>query len=232
MPTGPSEGHDGDGRPHGCTAGACSRTPTGRRELCDTHCDKLEGFLTRLRAEIAILDAVPSNGGNKAGSKTLAREKTPVRLDVLVTLDHRAGVGWSETEDDRKAAGATVAIWPMLRQWEWNIRYGQRLSQRSMPAAQLLEFITTHCDWSCSQPWVGAMYTDTKHLLRQLQRINGTAPDPPVGRCYLPAADTGTCQGPIFVDAAAGAARCGRCHATWDGPQLALLKYEMEKNDV
>lgn len=229
---GPSEGHRSEEQGHddtSCTAGGCARRRGEGHLLCDPHSEKLDQMLNQLRAEITRLDPVPSNGGAKGGSRTLARERTPVRLDVLVHLDHRAGTGWSETDSDAKAAGRTIPIWPMLRQWEHYIRTGRQMPRRGAPAGDLIVFVGAHLDWSCTQPWIGAMYDDLRVLLRQLQRVNGTAPDPPVGKCFLPAADTGVCGGPIWMDEASGTANCGRCLATWDGPQLALLKFELEE---
>jgi hypothetical protein len=38
-----------------------------------------------------------------------------------------------------------------------------------------------------------------------------------------------TCGGPIWLDTANGHAHCGRCRATWDGPQLAMLAWELDR---
>ena len=71
-------------------------------------------------------------------------------------------------------------------------------------------------------------YRDIRTILGQLQAVNHTAPDKPVGRCYLPSPE-GLCGGPVWIDDAAGHAHCGRCRAAWDGPQIAALKYELDK---
>jgi hypothetical protein len=90
------------------------------------------------------------------------------------------------------------------------------------------DLLTRHLDWIAAQPWVDEFYDELRRLLNQLRAANGTQEDRPVGRCYLPD-QIGLCNGPIWLDTAAGHAHCGRCRATWDGPQLAHLQWEMDK---
>jgi len=71
---------------------------------------------------------------------------------------------------------------------------------------------------------VGAL----RNLRTLLKAANGTADDKPYGRCYLPTED-GLCKGPIWLDMAAGHAHCGKCRQTWDGEQLARLKWELDR---
>lgn len=88
--------------------------------------------------------------------------------------------------------------------------------------------LTVHLEWIAAQPWVDEFYAELRELLASLKSLNGTQDDRPVGRCYLPS-DEGACGGPIWVDTTAGHAHCGRCRQTWDGYQLALLNYELER---
>lgn len=190
-----------------------------------------DGIATAVRGilrEAKTLDPTPSSSAKTDRAATLARERTPARIDILVHLDNRIGVGWSEQPDDTKAAGTTLPIRPTLRRWEQLIRVGRQMPRRGAHRADLYRFLLAHADWCARQPWAGEMRDQLRTLHMQLQHANGTAPDPPVGRCYLPQ-DPGTCGGRIWIDDEAGAARCGRCHATWDGPQLAMLKHELEQ---
>lgn len=211
MPSSPPEGHGGEARPHDA--------PTG---------EQIETVIRGIRAEAQLLDPTPTQPGTRARSAALARERSPARLDILVHLDHRDGLGLSETLDDMKAAGTTLPIRPTLRRWEHRIGRGRKLRPHNRSLAEQLVFLTAHAAWAADQPWAAEMHDQLRTLHAQLRHANGTAPPPPVGRCYLPT-DDATCGGPVWVDTAAGTANCGRCHATWDGPQLAMLAYEMRK---
>lgn len=213
MPPAGSEGHGGFRRYHDDTLRGAAEIATALRGI---------------RAEAAKLDPAPS-GATDQRPATLARERTPARIDVLVHLDHRTSYGWSENPDDRKAAGNTLPIRPTLIRWELTIRRGRNMPRRGAPPGDLTEFLLTHTEWAARQPWAGEMRDELRKLWTQLQHANGTAPDPPIGRCYLPT-EEGNCGGPIHIDERHGAARCGRCHATWDGPQLAMLAYELKGN--
>jgi hypothetical protein len=89
------------------------------------------------------------------------------------------------------------------------------------------DVLTRALDWIAEQPWVDECFHDVRQLVGQLKAANGTRPEKPVGKCYLITA-TGICDGPIWVDDAAGHAYCGRCRETWTGAQLLLLKKQME----
>ncbi len=103
------------------------------------------------------------------------------------------------------------------------------------------DLLTRHLSWIAAQPWVDEMNDELRKLAAHLKRVNGTQSDKPVGRCYLPVQSYageqsngsvrlgGTCNGPIWVDDAAGHAHCGACRSTWDGPQLALLKHALDQ---
>ena len=90
------------------------------------------------------------------------------------------------------------------------------------------DLLSRHLGWVAGQPWVDDAYKEIRDVLGQLKGVNGTQDEKPVGRCYLPIPD-GICDGPIWVDTAMGHAHCGRCQQTWDGPQLAMLSFELEQ---
>lgn len=89
------------------------------------------------------------------------------------------------------------------------------------------DFLTRHLDHIARQPWCDEFYSELRQLLGQLKAANGTQDEKPVGRCFLPN-DTGICDGPIWVDDAAGHAHCGRCQQTWDGTDLHRLSVILE----
>ncbi len=104
------------------------------------------------------------------------------------------------------------------------------------------DLLTRHLSWIAAQPWVDEFYDELRKLAAHLKRVNGTQADKPVGRCYLPVSlsevsqdpprgegSGETCNGPVWVDDAAGHAHCGSCRSTWDGPQLALLKHALDQ---
>jgi hypothetical protein len=142
----------------------------------------------------------------------------------------RAGRRRDLHDDEYDAGSANLAsILEELHNWARLVREERDLApveQITVMGERLL--LTRHLDWIAEQPWVDEMYADLTKLRAQLKQLNGTQDEKPVGRCYLPAED-GPCDGPIWVDDAAGHAHCGRCRETWDGPQLAMLSWELEQ---
>lgn len=150
--------------------------------------------------------------------------------------DHDTCTAWRagrrrDLHDDEYDAGsaALASVLDELHNWARLVR-----EERGLAAPQRVtitgerDLMTRQLPWMVEQPWIDECWTDLRRLLGQLQAVNFTAPDKPIGRCYLPD-DEGLCNGPIWVDDAAGHAHCGRCRATWDGPYLATLRYEMDK---
>jgi hypothetical protein len=89
------------------------------------------------------------------------------------------------------------------------------------------QVLTNQLDWISRQPWVAELW-EVLHALRgALQRVNGTAPEPPWGRCPSPDENGVECGGPIYsvepihsiggksspVDAFA----CSSCGRRWEG---------------
>lgn len=203
---------------------------TTRGNLCDTHHQHLTNHLHGITHEAAALNPIPTTQRpHNTTTPPLASERAPARLDVLVHLDHRQGRGDHETDDDRKAAGNTLPALATLTHWANLIREERNYATRATRTITTeTRTILDHLDHATHQPWAATMYTELRTLHTQLRAANGTAPDKPVGRCYLPT-DTTTCNGPIWIDHANGHAHCGRCRSTWDGHQLALLSYELER---
>ena len=206
--------------------------PTEARHglLCTVHFDRLADMLREVEEQAAILSAVPSMAiRTGSGGGSLASERAPARLDVLVHLDSRRGTGKSETEDDELAAGKTLPVLDVLHSWARVVREERGFASRSaVTVSGERDILTRALDWIAEQSWCDEMYAEVRQLVGQLKAANGTQPEKPVGRCYLPN-ETGVCDGPIWVDDAAGHAHCGRCKATWDGPQLAMLSFELEQ---
>lgn len=197
--------------------------------LCRGHFERLGAMLRDIEDEAAILSAVPSMQQRVGSGKgSLASERAPARLDVLVHTDRRRGTGRSETDDDANAAGDTLPILDVLHSWARVVREERGFVPGSVTVTGERDLLTRQLEWIAEQPWVDECYGDLSRLLGQLRACNGTAPEKPAGRCYLPDVD-GECGGPIWVDQVAGHAYCGRCRATWDGPQLALLNHEMQQ---
>jgi hypothetical protein len=209
--------------------------PTEARHglLCVAHFDRLADMLRQIEEEAAILSAVPSMAiRTGSGGGSLASERAPARLDVLVHLDNRRGTGKSETEDDELAAGKTLPVLDVLHSWARVVREERGLTSRAaVTISGERDVLTRALDWIAEQPWVDEMFNEVRQLAGQLKAANGTQDEKPVGRCYLPN-ETGVCDGPIWVDPAMGHAHCGRCQATWTGAQLLLLKEQMELDRI
>jgi hypothetical protein len=197
--------------------------------LCTVHFDRLADMLREVEEESALLSAIPSMAiRTGSGGGSLASTRSPARLDVLVHTDHRRGTGKSETDDDALAAGQTLPILDVLHSWARVVREERNLSDAgSVTISGERDVLTRALDWIAEQPWVDECFHDVRQLVGQLKAANGTRPEKPVGKCYLITA-TGICDGPIWVDDAAGHAYCGRCRETWTGAQLLLLKKQME----
>jgi hypothetical protein len=198
--------------------------------LCRGHLEKLGAILRDIEDQAAMLDARPSMQiRTGSGKGSLASERAPARLDVLVHTDRRRGTGKSETDDDALAAGETLPILDVLHSWARIVREERDLADpETVTVTGERDVLSRHLEWVAEQAWVDEAYGDLRKLLGQLKGSNGTQDDKPVGRCYLPA-DVGECGGPIWVDMAAGHAHCGRCKEVWDGPQLAMLSWELER---
>lgn len=197
---------------------------------CRGHFERLGAILRDIEDQTAALSAVPSMAirhGSTGGSPAFSR--SPVRLDVLVHTDPRHGAGWSETDDELLAAGNTMSVSATLHGWARLVREERGFATRAAATvASERDTLTRHLEHIAHADWANACYHALAQLLGQLKAANGTAEEKPVGRCYLPTVD-GTCDGPVWVDSAAGHAHCGRCQQTWDGPQLAMLSYELER---
>lgn len=197
--------------------------------LCSRHLEQAGTMLREIEDQAVLLSAVPSmqqRNGSRGGG--LASQRTPVRLDVLVHTDPRHGTGMSEDEDDEIAAGETLSILGTLGSWARVVREDRDLTwPEQITISGERDLLSRQLEWVAEQEWCDEFYGDLRKLLGQLKAQNGTAEDKPVGRCYLPDVE-GTCNGPIWLDTAAGHAHCGRCRETWDGAQLARLDWELQ----
>lgn len=209
--------------------------------LCDPHLQRLAQTLRDIELEASILSAVPSFAAKTGRSGTLASERSPAILDAIVATDPRRA---HHVGDDPLAHDQTASVLDALHGWASVIRRERAL--QFTPARITIsgerDLLSRHLDWLIEQPWISELYDQTRALLAQLQRTNGTAPEKPLGRCWLPAPETreerinravfggdqNVCGGPIWADDAAGHAHCGRCAQTWNGHQLVLLHYALQ----
>lgn len=221
--------------------------------LCTAHFERLASMLREVELEACLLDARPSMAVRTGwGGGSLASERSPVRLDVLVHTDRRSRPAgsrypgpacpscWHDSCTDIRAwidafdarATETLSILDVLHSWARLVREERALTAPHAPTiGSERDLLTRQLEWLADQPFIDEAYADVRNLLGQLKGTNGTADEKPVGRCYLPATDgkEPICNGPIWVDVIAGQAHCGRCRQTWDGPQLALLSFEMQR---
>ena len=197
--------------------------------LCQRHLEQAGTMLREIEDQAAMLTAVPSmaiRNGSRGGSP--AFERAPARLDVLVHTDPRHGTGRSEEEDDELAAGETLSILNTLYSWARVVREERDLSPvLPITITGERDTLTRNLEWVAEQDWVDEFHADIRKLAGQLKAQNGTAPEKPVGRCYV-LTDGVECSGPIWIDSAMGHAHCGRCRATWDGHEIARLQIQLE----
>jgi hypothetical protein len=212
----------------------CTRVPTAGH-LCATHADRLADTLIAIEREAELLSAVPSMAVASGGrSGTLASHKAPARLDAIALADPRP---WTDS-----ALG-------VLASWARVVREDRSLSATGAATVTTeRRLLSTHLPWLLEQPWVDDLHRDLTALLRSLQRANGTAPEPPAGRCPMPHDDGTECRGPLWpqpttshawrpladrcvrtrVTTTGGPITCATCGATWTGPDLARLALILE----
>jgi hypothetical protein len=150
--------------------------------------------------------------------------------DHETCTDWRAGRRRDLHDDEQDAGSASlVSILGVLESWARVVREDRALAvPEQVTVASERRTLTAQWDWICEQPWVDEFVGELRTLRLQLKACNGTQDDKPYGRCYLPAED-GPCGGPIWLDVANGHAHCGKCRQTWDGEQLAMLKWELDR---
>ena len=205
--------------------------PATDGHLCRPHYERVAQWLHEIEVEAAILSPVKSMqiaSGNRGSG--LASHRSPVRLDALVMLDRRRGTGIPVTgEPDPWGFDETPSILDVLGSWARMTREERGLTppDRATVASER-RTLTAQLDWICEQPWVDEFVAELRTLRLQLKAVNGTQDDKPYGRCYLPDED-GLCNGPIWLDTAAGHAHCGKCRQTWDGDQVARLKFAQDQ---
>lgn len=204
--------------------------------MCQGHFDRMGQMLTDLELEAAVLSAVPSMQQRMDGGHgSLASERAPARLDVLVHTDRRRGTGKSETDDDAHAAGETLPILDVLHSWARIVREERGLTDGG-PVTVVSEraVLALHREWIATQPWADECFTDLRQLLSQLRAANGHRAERPFSNC--PAIIGGDyCTGNVWIreeiqpvwrryrdrcaktwEPAPGAAFCDTCHATWE----------------
>lgn len=150
--------------------------------------------------------------------------------------DHETCTAWRagrprDLHDDESDAGSDrlMSVLGVLHGWARVVREERDLAEpERVTVTGERDLLTRHVDWLAAQPWVDEVYGELRELRAALQQLNGTQDDKPVGRCYLPTPE-GVCNGPIWLDLAEGHASCGRCRASWNGSQLAMLQWEMER---
>lgn len=203
--------------------------------LCFFHFDHLAEMLREVEEQAALLSAMPSMAiRTGSGGGSLASERAPARLDVLVHLDHRRGTGKSENDDDALAAGKTLPVLDVLHSWARVVVEERALTPReTVTVAGERDTLTRALDWVAAQPWVDECYDDLRHLVGQLKAANGHRADRPYSRC--PSIVNGqNCTGDVWLrdeaqsvwriytdrcaqtwEEAPGAAVCDMCGAIW-----------------
>lgn len=153
--------------------------------------------------------------------------------------DHETCTAWRagrrrDLHDDEHDAGSDrlMSILGVLNGWARVVREERGLTEPDrITVTGERATLTRHLEWIAAQPFIDETYAEVRRLVASLKDLNGTQDEKPVGKCYLPS-DTGICEGPIWVDDAAGHAHCGRCRETWDGAQVLKLKRQLEIDEI
>lgn len=212
-------------RPHQATHGF----------LCEGHFSRLAQNLRDIETEATFLDARPSMQQRMdAGGGSLASERAPAKLDVLVHTDRRRGTGKSETDDDAIAAGKTLPILDVLHSWARLVREERDLEPpQTVTISGERDLLTRHLEWVAAQAWVDEAYGDVRQLHSQLLIANERQPDRPYSQCPVILDGLG-CPGQVWIhdelqpvwrrypdrcskswEHAPGAAVCDACGSSW-----------------
>lgn len=234
-----------DGQTCAATPG-CQRYPAPGLLTCRGHLERLGAMLRDIEDEAAILSAVPSMQQRTGPSGSLASQRVPVRLDVLVHNDPRHGTGKSEDETDELAAGETLSVLATLHSWARLLREERGFATRRDPVTISSErdTLSRHLEFAAAQPWIDEMYRDLTALLGQLRTANHHRPERPYSRCPV-VVDAEHCAGSVWIqdelqavwrlyadrcakswEQAPGSAVCDTCGATWvtDGDKARLKR--------
>jgi hypothetical protein len=194
--------------------------------VCWKHLERLAVMLREVEDQAVMLDARPSMMvRTDSGKGSLASERAPARLDVLVHRDHRRGTGKSETDDDAHAAGDTLPILDVLHSWARVVREERDLaSPERVTVSGERDLLTRHLEWVCAQPWVDEAYSDIRTLAGQLKSSNGTNAIRPkaVGVCPTLLED-GECGGRLWPNDERGEVTCDNCGRIFGSDELRHL---------
>lgn len=214
--------------------------------MCGGHHQRLADMLREVEEQAAILSAVPSmQQRTGSGKGSLASERAPARLDVLVHLDPRsrpAGTrypgpacpscwhdsctdirNWLDAYDAR--ATDTLAVLDVLGSWARLVREERSYADRTAATVTTERaYLTRNLDWCAEQDWIDEFYGDVRTLVGQLKAANGTAElrKKPVGICPT-LYEEGECGGRLWPDEARGEVMCGTCDRTFTPEELRHL---------
>lgn len=204
-----------------CLAAACRRRPTPPWRLCTNHGTKTGQWLAELEDLYATLDTTPSTTATwRTSGGTLASERAPARVDVLVLRDPRSRERDPSDPDGNHGRG----VLEVLHAWARLVREERDLTPPAGPATVASEraVLATHLDWALAQDWCDELHADLRAIHGQLTAAHGIARARPVGRCPT-LIDTGECGGPLWADDDHGHVTCGTCARTFTPAELRHL---------
>jgi hypothetical protein len=212
----------------------CARRQPTTGYTCSPCFDRLAQQLNDIQREAELLTATPSLAAPTGGrGGTLAAHRAPARVDALALAD---------TRTNTDSAIGVLATWARIVREDRALTPPDRITLPGECAT-----LTRHLDWIAAQPWIDEFATQLGDLLARLRRANpDTLRARTIGRCPQP-----DCGGPIrrrpqqhtmwrdegdrctahAIQLHDGPAYCGRCRATWEGPDMARLALILERQE-
>lgn len=214
--------------------------------LCRGHLEKLGGILRDIEDEALHLDARPSMAiRTGSGGGSLASERSPARLDVLVHNDPRSRLAgtrlpgpacpqcWHDSCTDIRAwldaydagAGELRSILDVLGSWAALVREERDfVPPDTVTLTGERDLLSRQLEWVAEQPWVDEAYDDLRKLLVQLKGSNGTNPvrKKAVGICPT-LLDEGECGGRLWPNEERGDVICDHCSRLFAPEELRHL---------
>lgn len=182
-----------------CEAGGCTRPQAPGILLCLPDSQRLGDWLAQIQTEYEQLSAVPSMQGREYGTiggTTLAGQRNPARLDVLVLRDRRSRERDGEDPDGNNGRG----VLEILHARAEEVREGRDLAEpvtyapacrfpcmhrscllghprpvrQPLTVARERRLLSDHLDWVMAQDWCGEFFDEIRALWSLLRSANGT----------------------------------------------------------
>ena len=183
--------------------------------LCEPCLRRMRRALADIIRIWSMLDELlePVRSGTVKTKPSKLSPPAPADLNVIDARDQRTS-----------AVVAAVSGWARIVVEE------RHLSTVPSDVADAAALLDRHAAWVADQPWIDEAYTEIRDAARDLRRIAGDVPPPPLGTCNAidPRGERERCGGPMDWLEATVSVVCRRCGDTWAEADLGHLLRVMD----